>query len=255
METSEPVSIDELLLIHRELCKEFERREDEFLKKDRENIKRARLKGEELQPGQYDHRTNYKIGRIFRSVIIVMLPNYSGASTAERAVKLVKTGTRDGIAISISFDGIKQVDTGSDASTPGITARPDTITTTLREAVAFIMRLNKSLEDTFPLSMERNLSIISPELGWPMLPEHGKLYTGGKPMGPTTDWVRPNFTSIPHNCYESYCNSTCHEYYFKSHDEESEAKKKHEEQLRSRSTIHSPALFNLLAYRHRGRNT
>ncbi|KAG4025821.1 hypothetical protein MFRU_050g00380 [Monilinia fructicola] len=248
METEEPVSIGEIVLIHRRLCKEFERREEEFLEKDREEIKSARLRGEKIQPGQYDHRANYKIGRIFRSVIIVLLPNDSGASTAERAVKLVKTGIRDGIAISINFDGIKQVGTGSDASTPNITARADVIITTLGEAVAFIIRLNKSLEKLFPLSMERNLSIIGPELGGSKPPGDGKLHTGGKLIGPTTKWVRPNLTSIPHNCYKSYCNATCHEYHFKSHDVESEAKKKHEEQLHNRNATHTPALVNLLAY-------
>lgn len=202
--------IDDIRVRHQAICEEFEKRKAEFLAKDKVELEKAQLDGHEPEPGQYDHQRNYTISRIFRSVFIIVVSIHDKKPKAESEVIMMKTGIKDGLAISINFDGIKQINHSPNSSSYDTTKRTDTIRTTLGEAVAFIMKLNKALENRFPLSAERDPRIIDPGLGKSIIPCVAKTagYKGGKIVGPSTNWVDADKS---HHCERCHCNFAFHE--------------------------------------------
>ncbi|TGO16305.1 hypothetical protein BPAE_0503g00010 [Botrytis paeoniae] len=146
--------------------------------------------------------------------------------TAERKVLLVRIGIKNGLALSFNFDGVEQVEDDD----PDFIPPSNSITTTLKEAVAFIIRLQKSFEKIFPSPNERNTGTFITDSGMSVsltaATEMG--YKGREVAGPSTNWVNINSGNIPHNCYGSFCNTSYAEMRDGFYDEESEARSQRE---------------------------
>ncbi|TEY38088.1 hypothetical protein BOTCAL_0501g00020 [Botryotinia calthae] len=227
---SQSHGIEQCLQIHRGLCRKFDGhlKNHIFCLKSKESLEVAELRSYDpvLATEDDDPSKDYRITSLFRSVIIIMRDWKVGVPTAEQKVLLVRTGIKNGLALSLSFEGVEQVKDDDPDFIPTI----DSIITTLKEAVAFIMRINKSFENMFPLSNERNTGTFITNSGKSVSLAAAKEMElkGREVVGPSTSWVNLNSSNIPHNCYRSFCNASYTEMGDGYYDEESEARSQRE---------------------------
>ncbi|ATZ45281.1 hypothetical protein BCIN_01g00910 [Botrytis cinerea B05.10] len=235
---SQSHGIKQCLQIHRGLCRNFDGHLKNviFSLKRKESLEVAELRSydpvlaaeddDALGTEDHDHSKDYRITSLFRSVIIIMRDWKVGVPTAEQKVLLVRTGIKDGLALSISFDGVEQVEDDDPDFIPPI----GSIITTLKEAVALIMRINKSFENMFPPSNERNTGTFITNSGKSVSLVAAKEMElkGREVVGPSTSWVNLNSSIIPHDCYRFFCNASYTEMGDGCYDEESEARSQRE---------------------------
>ncbi|KAF7924698.1 uncharacterized protein EAE97_010649 [Botrytis byssoidea] len=131
--------------------------------KSKGNLRIAQLRGHDPAPETEDQNDSkdYRITTLFRSVIIIMRECKNAVPAAERKVLLMRTGIKDGLAIFLNFEGVEQVEDDD----PDFIPPSNSITTTLKEAVAYIMRVNKAFENMFPLSNEQNTGTFITDSG------------------------------------------------------------------------------------------
>ncbi|TGO50769.1 hypothetical protein BCON_0176g00010 [Botryotinia convoluta] len=227
------------LELHNIFCSKFDGRSKNHIlsQKNRENLKVAQLRSHDPALEREDHNDSkvYRITSLFRSVIIIMRDYKDGVPTAERKVLLVRTGIKNGLALSLNFEGVEQVEDDD----PDFIPPSNSITTTLKEAVAFIMRVNKAFENMFPSSNERNTGTFITDSGKSVSLTAAKemRFKGREVVGPSTNWVNLNSGNIPHNCYGNLCNASYCEMKDGYYDEESKVRSQRE----SRATISGPS--------------
>ncbi|KAF7918487.1 uncharacterized protein EAE98_009730 [Botrytis deweyae] len=231
--------INKCLELHNNFCRQFDGCSKNYIfsQKRKGEIKVAQLRSHDPALATEDHNDpkDYRITSLFRSVIVIMRDCKEGVSTAERKVLLVKTGIKNGLALSLNFEGVEQVEDDDPDFIPPI----NSITTTLKEAVTFIMRVNKAFENTFPSSNERNTGTFITDSGKSVslttAEEMG--FKGREVLGPSTNWINLNSGNIPHNCYGNLCNASYCEMRGGFYDEESEVRSQQE----SKASISGPS--------------
>ncbi|TGO31866.1 hypothetical protein BHYA_0393g00020 [Botrytis hyacinthi] len=222
--------INKCLELHNNFCREFDGRSknDIFSRKSQGNINVAQLRSHDpaLETEDDDDPKDYRITSLFRSVIIVMRDCKNAVPAAERKVLLMRTGIKNGLALFLNFEGVEQVEDDD----PGFIPPSNSITTTLKEAVAFIMRVNKAFENMFPSSNERNTGTFITDSGKSVSLTTAKEMglKGREVVGPSTNWVNLNSGSIPHNCYGNLCDASYCEMNDGFYDEESEVRSQQE---------------------------
>ncbi|KAF7914078.1 uncharacterized protein EAF01_000484 [Botrytis porri] len=218
--------IDHCVELHKIFCRKFDgRRKNRILSlKSKDNHKVAKLRSYDpaLETEDPHDSKDYRITSLFRSVMIIMRDCKLDVPAAERKVLLMRVGIKNGLVLSFNFDGVEQVEDDDPDFIPPI----NSIITTLREAVAFIMRLHKSFESVFPSSNERNTGTFITDSGKSVsLTTAEEIGYGGREVvGPSTNWVNPTSENIPHNCYKDFCHASYAEMRDGFYDEDSEAR-------------------------------
>ncbi|KAF7960369.1 hypothetical protein EAE96_000052 [Botrytis aclada] len=202
--------IKKCLNLHEILCSKFDGRQKKaiFSEKNKDNVEIADLRSNDpaLETEDHNDSKNYRITSLFRSVIIIMRGCKDDVPTAEQKVLLVRTGIKNGLALSLNFEGVEQVEDDD----PNFIPPSNSITTTLKEAVAFIMRVNKAFEDMFSSPNEQNTGTFITGSGKSVSLNAAKEMglKGREVVGPSTNWVNPNSGNIPHDCYGNFCNAS-----------------------------------------------
>lgn len=230
--------INKCLELHNNICRAIDGRSKNHIssRKSTGNCKVAQLRNHDpaLETEDDNDPKDYRITSLFRSVIIVMRDCKKPVPAAERKVLLVRTGIKNGLALPLNFEGVKQVEDDD----PDFIPPSSSITTTLKEAVAFIMRVNKAFENMFPSSNERNTGTFITDSGKSVSLTTAKEMglKGREVVGPSTNWINLNSGSIPHNCYGNLCNASYCEMNDGFYHKESEVRSRQE----SRAPISGP---------------